>query len=138
MLILQCTWSYVMVRCSRWIIIKHVKITFVKVFIKGNFGYCPRAPFLRRETGKVVWIPSKFASIHFSDTLTSDGFSGINKVTKLCPKYLLTRNHKWSSQYQILINRPGEIKQYTKLSSLYRVCGYEYGRYLDCVSNIYS
>ena len=25
---------------------------------KGNFGYCQRASFLRRETGKVVWIPS--------------------------------------------------------------------------------
>ena len=30
---------------------------------------------------------------------------------------------------QKLINRSGEIKQYTKLSSLYRVYEYEYGRY---------
>ena len=30
-------------------------------------------------------------------------FSGQNKVTKMCPKYLLTSYHKWSSQYQILI-----------------------------------
>ena len=39
-----------------------------------------------------------------------------------------------------LINRFGEIKQYTKLSSVhvYCVCEYEYGRYLDCVSNIYG
>ena len=41
-------------------------------------------------------------------------------------------------QYQILINRFGEIKQYTKLSSLYVVCEYEYGQYSDYVSNIYS
>ena len=25
---------------------------------KGNFGYCPCAPFLRQEMGKVVWVPS--------------------------------------------------------------------------------
>ena len=28
------------------------------ISFKGNFGYCPRASFLRRETGKVVWVPS--------------------------------------------------------------------------------
>ena len=39
---------------------------------------------------------------------------GQNKVTKTCPKYLLTHYYKWSSQFQILINRSGEIKQYTK------------------------
>ena len=26
--------------------------------LKGNFGYCPRASFLRRETGKVVLVLS--------------------------------------------------------------------------------
>ena len=31
------------------------------------------------------------------------------------------------SHYQILINRSGEIKQYTKFPSLYRVCEYECG-----------
>ena len=40
-------------------------------------------------------------------------FSEQNKVTKMCPKYLLTRYYKCSSQYQILINRSGEIKLYT-------------------------
>ena len=62
--------------------------TFSKIFywgggggLKGNFGYCPRASFLRREMGKVVWVPSfdhfqirlstifKFASIQVSDIL---------------------------------------------------------------------
>ena len=38
----------------------------------------------------------------------------------------------------VLKIRSGEIKQYAKLSSLYRVCEYEYGRYSDCVSNIYG
>ena len=65
-------------------------------------------------------------------------FSGQNKVTKMYLKYILTRNYKLSSQYQILINRSGEIKQYTKLLSLYRLCEYEYGRHSDCVSNIYG
>ena len=39
-----------------------------------------------------------------------------------------------------LINRFGEIKQYTKLLGVhvYCVCEYEYGRYWDCVSNIYG
>ena len=56
----------------------------------------------------------------------------------MCPKYLLTRYYKRSSHYQILIYRSGEIKQYTKSSSLYRVCEYDYERYLDYVSNIYG
>ena len=43
-------------------------------------------------------------------------FSRQNKVTKMCPKYPFTRYIiiKWSSQYQILINRSGEIKRDTK------------------------
>ena len=28
------------------------------LLVKGNFGYCPRASFLRQETGKVSWVPS--------------------------------------------------------------------------------
>ena len=51
-------------------------------------------------------------------------FSGENKVTKMCQKYILIRYYKRSSQYQILMNGSGEIKQYTKSSSLYPV--YEY------------
>ena len=46
-------------------------------FVKGRFWYCPRAPFLTRERGKVVWVPSfdHFqTSIQFLDTLTSDGY----------------------------------------------------------------
>ena len=35
-------------------------------------------------------------------------------------------------------NRSGEFKQYTILSSLYQVREFEYGRYSDCVSNIYG
>ena len=37
---------------------------------------------------------SKFASVQFLDKLTSDGFSGQNKVTKTCQKYLLARCYK--------------------------------------------
>ena len=115
--------------------------TKVHLSFKGNFGCCPRASFLRRETGKVVWVPY---FDHFQIRINRDirkayvTFSGQNKVTKMCPKYLMTRYYKWSSQYQILIKRSGEIKQYTKLSSLYRVCEYECGLYSDCVSNIYG
>ena len=35
-------------------------------------------------------------------------------------------------------DRINMIKQYKKLTSLYRVYEYEYGRYSDCVSNIYG
>ena len=59
------------------------------------------------------------------------------KVTKMCPKYLLTRYYKRSSQYQTLIKIDlANSLLYTILSRVYRVCEYEYGRYSDCVSNI--
>ena len=46
-------------------------------------------------------------------------FSGQNKVTNMCQKYLLTSYYKCSSQYQILINRSGKNKKkYTKFQSL--------------------
>ena len=35
-------------------------------------------------------------------------------------------------------NRSREFKQYTVLSSLYRAWEYEYGRYSDCMSDIYG
>ena len=35
-------------------------------------------------------------------------------------------------------NRSSEFKQYTILSSVNRVCEYEYGQYSDCVSHIYN
>ena len=80
-------------------------------FIEGNFGYCPRASFPRRETGKVVWVPS-FG--HFQIRINT-GFRNVfvwwmfphfldKKVTRMCPKYLLTRYYKRSSQYQTLIS----------------------------------
>ena len=70
-------------------------------YLKGNLGYCPCAPFLRRETGKLsgsrLLTISKFASIQFIDRLRSDGFSafsGQHKITKICTKYLLTHYYK--------------------------------------------
>ena len=68
---------------------------------KGNFEYCPRATFLRRETEKVVWVPS---FDHFQICINT-GFRYVyvwwmfphfqdKKVTKMCPKYLLTRYYK--------------------------------------------
>ena len=45
--------------------------------LKGIFGYCPRVSFLRRETGKVVWVLSfdHFQiRIQVSDTFLSGGF----------------------------------------------------------------
>ena len=36
-------------------------------------------------------------------------FSWQTKVTKMCPKYVLTLHQNWSSQYQIQINRTGHI-----------------------------
>ena len=84
----------------------------------------------------------KFASIQGSDTFTSGGcfFHFLDKkVIKMCPIYLLTRYYKCSSQYQTLIKIDlANSLQYTILSSVYRVCGYEYGRFSDCVSNIYG
>ena len=65
-------------------------------------------------------------------------FSGQNKVTKMCLRYLLTSYYKWSSQFQILVDRSGKIKQYTQFPSLNHVCQYEYGQYADYVSNIYG
>ena len=40
---------------------------------KSNFRYCPRASFLRRETGKVVWVPS---FDHFHNRINT-GFSHV-------------------------------------------------------------
>ena len=103
-------------------------------------------PFMWRETGKVVLVPS-FQQFTHSDQysfqicvcqMDISAFSGQNKVTKMCLKYLLTRYYKCSSQYQILINRHEEIKQNTKFQSLNRVCEYEYSQYSDCVSNIHG
>ena len=79
--------------------------------VKGNFGYCLCASSLQRETRKVVWVP--FFD-HFQIRIHTGcryvyvwwifpHFLEKNKVTKMCPKYLLTRYYKWSSQYQILI-----------------------------------
>ena len=69
----------------------------------------------------------------------NSAFSEQNKVTKMCPKYLLTRYYKWSYQYQDTDkNRSCEFKQYAILSSLFCVYEYKYGRYSDCVSNIYG
>ena len=53
----------------------------------------------------------KFGSLHLSESEISDGYFGIsgqNKVTKMCPKYLLTRYYKCSCQYKIMKNRSGE------------------------------
>ena len=44
-------------------------------------------------------------------------FSGQNKVTEIRSKYILTHYFKGSSQYQILINRSGEIDQYMSHST---------------------
>ena len=67
--------------------------------LKGNFEFCPRAPFLRRETGKVVWVRSldHLHQYRFQIRLRPmdiSAFSGQNKVTKMCPKYLLTCYYK--------------------------------------------
>ena len=70
-------------------------------YFKGNFGYCPRASFLRRGTRKVVWVPS---FDHFQIRINT-GFRYVyvwwmfphfldKKVTRMCPKYLLTRYYK--------------------------------------------
>ena len=92
---------------------------------KGNFGYCPRASFLRREMGKVFWVPS------FDDFQIrfNTGFRYVyvwwmfphflaKKVTKTCLKHLLTHYYKWSSQLQTLIKIDLAYSlQYTILSS---------------------
>ena len=49
-------------------------------------------------------------------------FAGLNKVTKMCPKYLLTRYYIWPSQYQILIKNDMVIsnnKQYYQVYNVY-------------------
>ena len=91
---------------ATWYFFHHTHI------LKGNFGYCPRASFLRREKGKVVWVPS---FDHFQIRINT-GFRYVyvwwmfphfldKKVTKMCPKYLLIRYYKWSSQYQTLLKK---------------------------------
>ena len=45
-------------------------------------------------------------------------FSWQTKVTKMCPKYLLTLHQNWSSQYQMQINRTGDIN---KVKNFYSV-----------------
>ena len=50
-------------------------------------------------------------------------FSGQNKVTKMCPKYLLTRYYKWSSKYQILIKIDLENSNNTQYYQVYTVYG---------------
>ena len=62
--------------------------------------------------GPVCLTIYDFGTIEFSDTLMSNGFFTFSwqiKVTKMCPKYLLTLHLNWLSQYQILINRTGDI-----------------------------
>ena len=72
-----------------------------QINLERNFGYCPRASFLLREMGKVVWVPS---FDHFQIRINT-GFRYVyvwwmfphfldKKVTKMCPKYLLSRYYK--------------------------------------------
>ena len=78
----------------------------ISVAFMDNFGYCPYATFLRRETRKGVWV-LYFDHIRFRITtvfrnsyvsqMHIPAFSRQNKVTKMCPKYLLTRYCKWPS-----------------------------------------
>ena len=83
------------------------------------------------KRGKFVWVPS-FQLFTNSDQyrfqirlcqMDISAFSGKSKVTKMCPKYLLTRYYKWNTD--TFVNRSCEIKQYTKFPSLFRVCEYE-------------
>ena len=50
-------------------------------------------------------------------------FSGQNKVIEMCPKYLLTRYYKWSSQYQTLIKivlaNSNNIQWYYQVKTVY-------------------
>ena len=39
-------------------VISQIALDFFNEWFKGNFGYCPRASFLRQETGKDVWLLS--------------------------------------------------------------------------------
>ena len=95
-----------------------------------NFGKFLCEPFLSRETGKVVWVTSfrPFTSsdqYKFSDTLICQmdvsTFSWQTNVTKMCPKYLLTLRQNWSSQYQIQINRTGDINN-VKIVEVWTLC----------------
>ena len=73
---------------------------------------------LCQETEKVVWVLS-FWPFTNSDQysfqillcqMDISSFSWQKKVTKMCPKYLLTPHQNlWSSQNQIQINRTGDI-----------------------------
>ena len=51
--------------------------------------------------------------------MRTSAFSGQSKVTKMCLKYLLAHYYICSSQYKKLINRSVEIKQYTKVYTVY-------------------
>ena len=64
-------------------------IAEINANLKGNFGYCPRASFLRRETGKGVH-GSRFSTISNSHQCSDQirlrqmdisAFSEQNKVT---------------------------------------------------------
>ena len=48
-------------------------------------------------------------------------FSWQTNVTKMCPKYLLTLHQNWSSQYQIQINRTGDINN-VKIVEVWTLC----------------
>ena len=65
-------------------------------------------------------------------------FSLQTKVTKMCPKYILALLQNCPSQYQIQINRTCRRINNVKIRCFYPVCEYEYGRYSDCLSNIYG
>ena len=72
-------------------------VSLYRTLVKGNFGYCPRASFLRRETGKVFQPFSNSHQYRFQIRLRLVGissFSEQNKVTKMWAKYLLTRYYK--------------------------------------------
>ena len=56
----------------------------------------------------------------------------------MVPKIYICRDTARFYEHKNDPRRSGEIKQYTKLSSLYRVCEYEYGWYSDRVSDIYT
>ena len=92
------------------ILVDDKNIHFVIMRFKGNFGYCLRASFLRRETGKVVSAPvfRPFSNSHqyryhirLCQVDIISAFSGQNKVTKCvrniyCPVII---NDRLSTKY---------------------------------------
>ena len=104
---------------------------------------------------RIVWVKSFQPSTNSDQysfqilicQMDTTRFTWQKRVTKMCPKYLLTLHQNWLSQYQIHINRIGDINNVQKLEvfTLYAKTNISDTRNISCsiltrhvIRNIFS